>query len=116
MKDDKTVIREFNNVVNMTVPELEKWLKSADSKQAGWSKDDGGGESIGHDSGRRIIEILKANPEKKPNQYSDEQIQHMRRVVSYWYESRSLTNLRITNAATVIDTLPKSSRVLTASR
>jgi hypothetical protein len=34
----------------MTAQELEKWLKSDKSKRAGWSKDDGSGEAIGHES------------------------------------------------------------------
>jgi hypothetical protein len=84
MKDDKTVIEEFNDVVNMTAAELEKWLKSSDSRSAGWPKDEGGGESIGHESGRKIIEILESNPTKESDKYSVEQIQHMRKVVSYW--------------------------------
>lgn len=83
MKDDKTVIREFNEVVNMTAPELEKWLKSSQSGEAGWSKDDGSGETVGHDSGRKITEILKSNPDKKADKYTDDQIQHMRKVVAY---------------------------------
>lgn len=83
MKDDKTVIREFNEVVNMTAPELEKWLKSSQSGEAGWSKDDGSGETVGHDSGRKITEILKSNPDKKADKYTEDQIQHMRKVVAY---------------------------------
>jgi hypothetical protein len=84
MKAEKEVIQEFNEVVNMTASELEKWLKSNDSEDAGWSKDDGSGESVGHDSGRQIVEILKSNPSKKPDKYTEDQIQHMRKVVSYW--------------------------------
>jgi hypothetical protein len=34
----------------MTADELEKWLKGDKSKKAGWSKDDGSGEAIGHES------------------------------------------------------------------
>lgn len=34
-------------------------------------------------SGRKIIEILKKNPNKDPEQYDEEDIQHMRKVVSY---------------------------------
>lgn len=83
MKDDKEVISEFNEYVNMTASELEKWLKSDDSNSAGWSKGDEGGESVGHDSGRKIVEILKSNPGKKPDKYTDEQLQHMRKVASY---------------------------------
>jgi hypothetical protein len=87
MKDEKEVIREFNELVNMTAPELEEWLKSKDSRSTGWPKGGGhggGGESVGHDSGRKIVEILRSNPDKKPEKYTGEQIQHMRKVVSYW--------------------------------
>ena len=41
--------RDFNNTVNMTAEELEKWLKGSSSKDSGWSKSDGSGESIGHE-------------------------------------------------------------------
>ncbi|KAG5928600.1 hypothetical protein E4U53_002619 [Claviceps sorghi] len=84
MKSNDTVIQEFNDLVNMTASELEKWLKSSDSNSAGWSKDSEDGESVGHDSGRKIVEILKDNPQKNPDKYSDEQIDHMRKVVAYW--------------------------------
>ncbi|KAI1068663.1 hypothetical protein LB507_006429 [Fusarium sp. FIESC RH6] len=76
------VIQEFNEVVNMTASELEKWLKSDDSNSAGWPKEDENGETVGHDSGRKIVEILKENPKKEPSKYTDEQVQHMRKVVS----------------------------------
>jgi len=83
MKGNDEVIQEFNEVVNMTASELEKWLKSDDSNSAGWPKEDENGESVGHDSGRKIVEILKENPKKEPSKYNDEQVQHMRKVVSY---------------------------------
>lgn len=53
----------------MSASDLEKWLKSPDSESSGWSKDDGSGESIGHESGRKIVEILKKNPKKDPESY-----------------------------------------------
>ncbi|KAJ0107667.1 hypothetical protein J7T55_010272 [Diaporthe amygdali] len=83
VKDDKDVIAEFNEYVNMTPSELEKWLKSDESSEAGWRKDGGDGKSVGQDSGEKIIEILKANPKKDPEKYTEEQIQHMRKVASY---------------------------------
>ncbi|OAA40677.1 DNA-binding protein [Metarhizium rileyi] len=83
MKDEKEVIQEFNELVNMTAAELETWLKSSDSEAAGLSKDGENGESIGHDSGRKIVQILKDNPKKNPDDYTEDQIQHMRKVVSY---------------------------------
>ena len=33
----------------MTADELEAWLKEEQSQSSGWSKDDGSGESIGHE-------------------------------------------------------------------
>lgn len=83
MKDNKEVISEFNEYVNMTASELEKWLQSDDSNSAGWTKDGGDGESVGHDSGRKIVEILKSNPNKDPEKYTDDQLAHMRKVASY---------------------------------
>ena len=34
-------------------------------------------------SGRKIIEILKKNPKKDPENYDEDDIPHMRKVVSY---------------------------------
>ncbi|KAK4984381.1 hypothetical protein LTR50_006636 [Elasticomyces elasticus] len=67
----------------MSAKELKAWLGSDDSTGSGWSKDDGSGETIGHESGRKIIKILEANPKKDPKKYDGEQIGHMRKVVSY---------------------------------
>ncbi|KAF2432551.1 hypothetical protein EJ08DRAFT_732308 [Tothia fuscella] len=83
VKDNETVIEEFNDLVNMSASELEAWLKEEDSTSSGWSKDDGSGETIGHESGRKIIEILKKNPEKNPEEYDEDDLAHMRRVVAY---------------------------------
>ncbi|KAF4466128.1 hypothetical protein FALBO_7016 [Fusarium albosuccineum] len=83
MKGNDQVIQEFNEIVNMTASELEKWLKSDDSNSAGWPKEDENGETVGHDSGRKIVDILKDNPKKDADKYTEEQIEHMRKVVSY---------------------------------
>ena len=85
MKAKEDVIADFNEVVNMTASELESWLESPESTRAGQQKDDGSGETVGHDSGRKIIEILKENPTKDVEKYTDEAVDHMRRVVAYWY-------------------------------
>ncbi|KAJ5994256.1 hypothetical protein N7451_009980 [Penicillium sp. IBT 35674x] len=81
VKDRDTVIREFNDLVNMSPNELRDWLKEEQSVSSGWSNDSG--ETIGHESGRKIVEILEHNPDEDPSGYSDEEIDHMRRVVSY---------------------------------
>lgn len=83
VKDDETVVQEFNELVNMTPDELEAWLKEEQSETSGWHKADGSGETIGHESGRKIIEIIKKNPKKDPSGYDEDDIAHMRRVVAY---------------------------------
>jgi len=83
VKDDQTVIEEFNELVNMDSDELEAWLKEEDSAGAGWKKADETGETIGHESGRMIVEILKRNPSRDPEKYDEEDIPHMRKVVAY---------------------------------
>jgi hypothetical protein len=55
-KSDEQVIEEFNDAVNMSRKELEEWLQTEESQSVGQS--DGGGESKGHESGRKIVEIL----------------------------------------------------------
>lgn len=100
---DKTMPREFHALVNMTPNELKEWLKTDESTQCGQIKDDGHatmipsiatlfanlafrspGESVGHESGRKIVAILeKKNPEKDVDQYDEEDLAHMRKVVAY---------------------------------
>ncbi|KAL4914976.1 hypothetical protein BDW62DRAFT_134096 [Aspergillus aurantiobrunneus] len=82
VKDSNTVINEFNGLVNMTANELRDWLKEEQSQSSGWTGE-GGSETIGHESGRKIVSILEHNPTKDPSSYSDDEIDHMRRVVSY---------------------------------
>jgi hypothetical protein len=77
--DDNTdTKKEFDDAVNMTASELEKWLDTDESKSVG-QKSGGSGESTGHESGRHIIKILKS---KKPD-LSDSDYSHMRKVVGY---------------------------------
>ncbi|PWY98993.1 hypothetical protein BCV70DRAFT_191861 [Testicularia cyperi] len=81
-KSDADVIKEFHELVNMTADELEKWLKSKDSTSSGWTNGEGG-ETVGHNSGTKIVDILRRNPDKKDDKYTDEDLKHMRKVVSY---------------------------------
>ena len=67
----------FKKEVNMTASELEKWLKTDESKRVGQASGDG--ESIGHHSGERIVEILH---KKKADLTADDET-HMRKVHSY---------------------------------
>ncbi|MFJ5727715.1 DUF3140 domain-containing protein [Streptomyces paradoxus] len=68
---------DFRALVNMTPADLEKWLESDDSRNAGQHQD--GGESTGHASGRRIVAILRA----KKGDLTDDDYRHMRKVVGY---------------------------------
>ena len=76
-KSGEQVMEEFDEAVNMSSKELEEWLETEESKEVG-QKDDGS-ESKGHESGRKIVEILGKNN----SDYTEEDIDHMRRVVSY---------------------------------
>ncbi|KAI9863037.1 MAG: hypothetical protein M1824_000725 [Vezdaea acicularis] len=67
----------------MSAEELEGWLGGEESAGAGWAKDDGSGETIGHESGRKIIAILRKNPSRAPDAYDEEDVAHMRKVVAY---------------------------------
>ena len=70
--------KEFSDAVNMTASELRRWLDRDASKSVG-QRGDGGGESTGHASGRRIVDIL----ETKKADLSDDDYDHMRKVVGY---------------------------------
>lgn len=78
MTDDEKseVYDEFRDCVNMQPKELEDWLDTDESKSVG---DGDGGESIGHRSGRRIVEIKRASK----SDLTDSQYEHMQKVVGY---------------------------------
>ena len=77
-EDDAATFDAFNEAVNMSASELDKWLKSDESKQVG-QKSSGGGESTGHESGRHIVSILNS----KKGDLTDDDYAHMRKVVGY---------------------------------
>jgi Protein of unknown function (DUF3140) len=66
---------DWKSAVNMTAKELERWLDTDESKSVG----QGEGESTGHKSGRRIVDILGT----KKGELSDDDVAHMRKVVGY---------------------------------
>jgi hypothetical protein len=78
--DFSDIHRDFFAVINMTPLELENWLRTASSHAVGWRGADGKArESVGHASGRRIVQILrKRNQELTADDYA-----HMRRVVGF---------------------------------
>ena len=68
---------EFREAVTMTPRELEDWLETDESRAVG--QKDGGDESTGHASGRRIVQILQT----KKAELSDDDAANMRKVVGY---------------------------------
>lgn len=82
MSDSKdtldSVWPDWQKSVNMTASTLEDWLKSDDSRTVG-QKGNGGGESVGHESGRHIVKILRT----KKADLSEADVAHMHKVVGY---------------------------------
>ena len=76
--DPDTTRRQFADAVNMTAGELEDWLAGEESQAVG-QKSGGSGESTGHESGRRIVELLRT----KAADLTDDDLAHMRKVHGY---------------------------------
>ena len=85
MDDDEKqeVYGDFQDAVNMAPKELEDWLDTEESKSVG--QKDGGGESTGHASGRRIVEIKRTNKAD----LTDSQYEHMQKVVGYVHRHKA---------------------------
>jgi len=76
---DEGAIREaFEGVVNLTAREIETWLATDRSKAVGMIRR-GEAESVGRQSARRIVEILK----KDPAALTESDYVHMRKVTGY---------------------------------
>lgn len=71
-------IRAFHDAVNMTPAALEKWLAGDESKAVGYKESDDD-ESVGHESGRRIVALSR----KHESDLQPHDIDHMRKVVGY---------------------------------
>jgi hypothetical protein len=76
--DPDATWRDFNQAVNMEPAELSKWLDTPESKSVGFTPD-GEHESVGHDSGRKILAIKH----KKKTDLSHADYEHMRKVIGY---------------------------------
>jgi hypothetical protein len=76
--DPETIVRDFGAAVNMTPAALEKWLATGESRAVGITHGEGS-ESVGHHSGRRIVELLR----KSASELGESDLAHMRKVVGY---------------------------------
>jgi hypothetical protein len=77
MSGEPDTYRAFTDAVNMSASELETWLATDEAQAVGQKPD--GGESVGHDSGRKIVKLLHT----KKADLSDADEAHMRKVVGY---------------------------------
>ncbi len=83
-EDHAAIAKSFREAVNMTPAALEKWLKTEESREVGWARGEpkheaGGPESVGHHSGRRIVEIKR----KPAAELTADDYAHMKKVVGY---------------------------------
>ncbi|MBC7920606.1 MAG: DUF3140 domain-containing protein [Ferruginibacter sp.] len=62
----------------MTPQQLERWLASSESKEVGF-KNEGETEAVGHQSGRRIVDILRTSK----SDLDEEDYAHMHQVIAY---------------------------------
>lgn len=77
--DERKEIRDaFREAVNMTPKDLETWLERDESRSVGYTRE-GEDEAVGHQSGRRILEIKR----KTQDAYTDDDYAHMSKVVGY---------------------------------
>ncbi|PZG21319.1 DNA-binding protein [Micromonospora craterilacus] len=78
--DPQQTYQEFTEAVNMKPAELREWLETPESKHVGWQKKGTeGGESVGHESGRKIVDLLR----RKRDELTAADYKHMRKVVGY---------------------------------
>ncbi|WP_207457161.1 DUF3140 domain-containing protein [Desertivibrio insolitus] len=75
--DRDAVVKDFDDAVNMTRSQIEKWLQTEESQSVGMSKD--GGEAVGHEMGRHIVELL----DKKKGDLGEDDLKAMKKVVGY---------------------------------
>ena len=75
-KSNEEAWDEWKDLVNMAPKELEEWLETEESQSVGDTSD---GESTGHKSGERIVEIKRTNKDDM----TDDDWDHVRKVVGY---------------------------------
>jgi hypothetical protein len=75
-KSREEVWQQWKALVNIAPAELERWLETDESKAVG---DADSGESTGHKSGRRSVEIKRTNKDD----LTEDQWEHMAKVVGY---------------------------------
>ncbi len=77
-EEQKEIHQAFHELVNMSAAKLDKWLTTEESGKVGFHNE-GESEAVGHESGRRIVEILH----RKKAELTEADYGHMRKVVGY---------------------------------
>jgi Protein of unknown function (DUF3140) len=72
------LVEEFEKAVNMSPKALAAWLDTTESKAVGFKTSDDS-ESVGHQSGEKIVELLG----KRRADFTPDDIAHARKVVGY---------------------------------
>ncbi len=70
---------DWTSAVTMTAGQLEDWLATEESRSVGDKGGSEDGESTGHASGRRIVELLRT----KKADLTEDDAEHIRKVVGY---------------------------------
>ena len=82
--DAQAIGREFDRLTNLSQAELKTWLETPESRKVGWVRPDekisqGERESVGHQSGRRILAIRDTYADDlTPSDYA-----HMKKVIGF---------------------------------
>ena len=76
--DPRAAIKEFKQAVNMSAKAMAAWLDTPESKAVGFKSTEGS-ESVGHQSGKKIIVLLG----KPQAEFTSDDIAHARKVVGY---------------------------------
>lgn len=85
--DNQQIYADFKNLVNLSKPQLSKWLQTDQAKSIGIKSgtindkktSPDGPKSIGYKSGEAIVKILG----KKQSDFTDDDYWQMRRVTGY---------------------------------
>jgi hypothetical protein len=76
--DEPSVRAAFENAVNMTAGEITRWLDTDESRSVGFTRR-GESESVGRQSGWRIVAVLKT----RKADLTESDYVHMRKVVGF---------------------------------
>jgi hypothetical protein len=76
--DEPKIAAEFRRLVNMSAAEIERWLHTDHSRAVGFVRR-GESESVGRQSARKIVGILKT----KAAERTETDYAHMRKVIGF---------------------------------